>query len=214
METREKDNNVLQKVANVKMKKKRALIIIVIVALIVLASILALLSISHLKNESKTTKIGFEDINELDTQAAYCTVVDVIDDPRKIFGIEVPLTKSKCIYSYDVVIKAGLNFSDIKWEEKENKSKITVTMPKVFVTDSYIDEKSGKVYLEDESIFSPITFEEGVKARQELVDTALNDAVANGLLENAQKNAESILISFFRQHDEYKDSKIVFNWEE
>ena len=149
-------------------------------------------------------------IGLLDSQDAYCTVVDVIDDPREIFGVEVPFTKSKYIYSYDVVVKAGLDFEKMDW--KETGGKIKVKMPEVYVTDSYIDEKSGRIYHEEESIFSPITLEEQMLARAELVETGVNDAIANGLYDKAKENAEKMLTSFFKQHDEYKDKEIVFEW--
>ena len=85
-------------------------------------------------------------------------------------------------------------------------------MPEVYVTDSYIDEKSGRIYHEEESIFSPITLEEQMLARAELVETGVNDAIANGLYDKAKENAEKMLTSFFKQHDEYKDKEIVFEW--
>lgn len=43
-------------------------------------------------SDSKTTKIGFEDIGELATQSAYCTAVNVTDASRKLFGVNVPFT--------------------------------------------------------------------------------------------------------------------------
>ena len=65
---------------------------------------------------------------------------------------------------------------------------------------------------EEESIFSPITLEEQMLARAELVETGVNDAIANGLFDKAKENAEKMLASFFKQHDEYKDKEIVFEW--
>ena len=40
----------------------------------------------------------------------------------------------------------------------------------------------------------------------------MNDAIANGLYDKAKENAEKMLTSFFKQHDEYKDKEIVFEW--
>ena len=132
-------------------------------------------------------------------------------DSRKIFGKAVPFTQTEYIYSYNVVVKAGLNFKEIVWKEKGKR--IEIKMPSIHVTDSYIDEKSGKVYCEEESIFSPVTFKENMQAKTKLVKRGVDDAIANGLYRNAKKNAEVILKSFFRQHAEYKDHKIVFKWE-
>ena len=207
MEIKKLDDNKLVKATT---KKRRIKMGAIVLAVLIIGSAVGCLVTSHLTTEAKTTKIGFEDIGELDTQVAYCTVVDVIDDPREIFGVEVPFTKSKYIYSYDVVVKAGLDFEKMDW--KETGGKIKVKMPEVYVTDSYIDEKSGRIYHEEESIFSPITLEEQMLARAELVETGVNDAIANGLYDKAKENAEKMLTSFFKQHDEYKDKEIVFEW--
>ena len=207
MEIKKLDDNNLVKATT---KKRRIKMGAIVLAVLIIGAAVGCLVTSHLTTEAKTTKIGFEDIGELDTQVAYCTVVDVIDDPREIFGVEVPFTKSKYIYSYDVVVKAGLDFEKMDW--KETGGKIKVKMPEVYVTDSYIDEKSGRIYHEEESIFSPITLEEQMLARAELVETGVNDAIANGLYDKAKENAEKMLTSFFKQHDEYKDKEIVFEW--
>lgn len=207
MEIKNLDDNKLVKATTMKRRIKMGAIVL---AVLIIGAAVGCLVTSHLTTEAKTTKIGFEDIGELDTQVAYCTVVDVIDDPREIFGVEVPFTKSKYIYSYDVVVKAGLDFEKMDW--KETGGKIKVKMPEVYVTDSYIDEKSGRIYHEEESIFSPITLEEQMLARAELVETGVNDAIANGLYDKAKENAEKMLTSFFKQHDEYKDKEIVFQW--
>lgn len=207
MEIKKIEDNKLVKVANMKRKIN---IGIRLLAVLIIGGAIGCLVTSHLTTDPKTTKIGFEDIGELDTQVAYCTVVDVIDDPREIFGIEVPLTKSKYIYSYDVVVKAGLDFEKINWKESEEK--IKVKMPELYITDSYIDENSGKIYHEKESIFSPITLNEQMSARSKLVEKGVNDAVENGLYKNAKENAEKIMTSFFKQHDEYEEKEIVFKW--
>ena len=207
MEIKKLDDNKLVKATT---KKRRIKMGAIVLAVLIIGAAVGCHVTSHLTTEAKTTKIGFEDIGELDTQVAYCTVVDVIDDPREIFGVEVPFTKSKYIYSYDVVVKAGLDFEKMDW--KETGGKIKVKMPEVYVTDSYIDEKSGRIYHEEESIFSPITLEEQMLARAELVETGVNDAIANGLYDKAKENAEKMLTSFFKQHDEYKDKEIVFEW--
>lgn len=152
---------------------------------------------NYLNSEAKTTKLGFEDIGELATQAAYSTQVNMTEAWRELFGIQIPFTQSKYIYSYDVVIKAGLDFGEIQWEVDEDAAAILVKLPKARILSSEIDLDSFKVYYESESIFRPITLEENNAALTELKQTAETDAVANGLLDNARSNAEMILRGFF-----------------
>ena len=81
-------------------------------ALLLLLVIVGLGIRSVVLSESKSTKLGFENIGELATQTAYCTSVNVTEGSRELFGVTIPFTQSKYIYSYDIVIKAGFDFTE------------------------------------------------------------------------------------------------------
>ena len=149
----------------------------------------------YLASRNKITKLGFEDIGELATQAAYCTEVNVTEASREFYGITIPFTQSKYIYSYDVVIKAGFDFNQVKWTL--DGSTIRVTLPEVKILSSQLDPDSFQLYHEAESIFMPITLEDNNEALKALVKSAEEEAVGNGLLEEARKNGELILKGFF-----------------
>ena len=149
----------------------------------------------YLSLDNKTTSLGFENISEFATQAAYCTTVNTEEAARNIWGIEIPFTQSKYIYSYDIVIKAGFDFTEIEWEIKDTA--ITVRLPEAKILNSELKWDSFKLYHEDESIFKQIKMEENNEALKNLVQNAEKDAVANGLLDNARSNAETILRGFF-----------------
>lgn len=184
---------------------QKAFKIILIIAVIVILFI----GVSrYFLTESRTTKLGFEDIGELATQTAYCTEVNVTEAARELFGMTIPFTQSKYIYSYDIQIKAGLDFEEIEWEV--NGSTIEVRLPETKILSSEIDLDSFKVYLEDESIYREITLEENNEALKSMKQSAEDDAVANGLLENARSNAETILTGFFGNVYDMDEYEIVF----
>lgn len=160
--------------------------------------------------QTKTTKIGFEDIGELSTQVAYCEEIGVTDEARTLFGIKIPFTQSKYIYSYNVTIKAGYNFEDIDYTVNEHTKKIKVRLPKVKITGNQIDEDSFKVYHEDESIFRRISLQENNKELNKLKKNAEKDAISNGLYENARSNAETILKGFFSKKFDLDEYTIMF----
>ena len=161
-----------------------------------------------ISSESRTTKIVFEDIGELATQSAYCTEVNVTEAARSIFGLEIPFTQSKYIYSYDVVIKAGFDFNEIQWEEKDKV--IRVKLPEAKILSSEIDTDSFQVYHEDESIFRQISLEENNEALAEMKKSAEETAIEDGLLENARANAETILKGFFAQAYDLQKYELQF----
>lgn len=168
---------------------------ILVGVVIVIALVLVALGIRKVfLFETSITRIGFEDIGELATQAAYCTEVSSLEASRDIFGLEIPFTQSKYIFSYDVVIKAGLDFAAITWKTQGNQ--INVTLPEVKVLSAEVDEESFRVYHEAESVFRQISLEENNQAVVDLKQNAINNAIANGLLDNARSNAEMILRGF------------------
>ena len=170
---------------------------IVLIALVVVLAITIVglgFKVSH-TTESKTTKLGFEDIGEFAAQSAYCTEVSATANARKLFGHNLPFTQSNIVFSYDVVIKAGYDFSAITWDVHDTT--ITVKLPEVKVLSCEVKEDSFKKYVEDESIFTPFTLDDNNNAMKALKETAQTDAIANGLYENARSNAETMLTTFF-----------------
>lgn len=163
---------------------------------------------NYFMTASKTTKIGFEDIGELATQAVRSTEISTIEGSRDLFGVEIPFTQSKYIFSYDVEIKAGFDFTQIEWSLTDHS--IEVKLPEAEILSSALDPDSFEIYLEDESIFREITLNETNEAIQELVENAEKDAVANGLLDNARANAETILTGFFSSVYDMDEYEIVF----
>ena len=127
---------------------------------------------------------------------------------RELFGLTIPFTESKYIYSYDIEIKAGFDFEEIEWEEKGNT--IEVRLPEAEILSSEIDLDSFKIYHEDESIFREITMSENNEALKSMKENEEKDAVENGLLENARSNAEEILTGFFGNVYDMDEYEIVF----
>lgn len=163
---------------------------------------------SVLVSGNKLTRLGFEDIGELATQAAYCTEVNVTEGARELFGLTIPFTQSKYVYSYDVVIKAGFDFREVKWKV-EGKT-IKVTLPEVKILSSQLDLDSFQLYHEAESIFMQISLQDNNEAIKAMVADAQEQAVANGLLEEARKNGELILQGFFANVYDLSEYTIEF----
>ena len=181
-------------------KRKKSMVktkLIALIAVIIIALGAGLYFGKSLSSESRITKLGFEDMGELATQAAYCTMVEDTEAARDLFGVEIPFTQSRLIYSYDVIVRAGLDFEQIEWSVDEPNKVIEVKLPEIRVLNSELDTESFKLYLEDESIFRRISMEENNDSMIEMEENACRQAVGNGLLDEARANAEAILRSFF-----------------
>lgn len=160
--------------------------------------------------DSETTKLGFEDIGELATQAGYTTNISLIDESRTLFGVEIPFTQSKYIYSYDVEIKAGIDFGKIKWSINGKTINVKLPETKILGTPT-IKPNSFKVYHEDESIFKQIKLEDQNKAMTKLIEEAEKTALNNGILENAEENAKVLVTGFFAQEYNLDEYEVKFN---
>ena len=107
-----------------------------------------------------------------------------------------------------MVVKAGLDFTAVTWSAEDHT--VTVKLPEIKVLSCELDLDSFRVYHEAESIFTPITLEDNNEAMAALKQSAQDNAIANGLLDNARANAEAILRSFFAQEYDLKEYEILF----
>ena len=131
-------------------KRKKSIVkakLIALIAVIVIALGAGLYFGKSLSSESRITKLGFEDMGELATQAAYCTMVEDTEAARDLFGVEIPFTQSRLIYSYDVIVRAGLDFEQIEWSVDDPNKVIEVKLPEIKVLNSELDAESFKLYL-------------------------------------------------------------------
>lgn len=165
---------------------------------------------SLFSTDGKTTHLGFEDIGQLATQAAYCTEVKVAEKSAELWGLTIPFTQSKYIYSYDVEVKAGFDFGAITWSVDRDQKTIRVKLPQVQVLSIELKLDSFKVYYEAESIFQRFSLAENNQAMTELKEQARADAIANGILDSARSNGETILRSFFANAYDLDQYELIF----
>ena len=202
--------NKLQKVLDIKF-------IIAVIIIILLCAVLVYTrkeAKSNYVSDEKITEIGFENIGELATQSVTTTTVRVETKDLKLFNVSIPLTQSKYIYTYNTTIKAGINFSDVKWQlgdTEDTSHNIYVDIPEVKTLSADIDLDSFKVLHEENNIFSPITLTEHNDSLIQLRENALSDAINSGLYDRALDNAKTILTSFISQVYPSNEYNIIFS---
>lgn len=202
--------NKLQKVLDIKF-------IIAVIIIILLCAVLVYTrkeAKSNYVSDEKITEIGFENIGELATQSVTTTTVRVETKDLKLFNVSIPLTQSKYIYTYNTTIKAGINFSDVKWQlgdTDDTSHNIYVDIPEVKTLSADIDLDSFKLLHEENNIFSPITLTEHNDSLIQLRENALSDAINSGLYDRALDNAKTILTSFISQVYPSNEYNIIFS---
>ena len=210
-EIAKKENKKRNKFSKIKIHKAVKYIIIVAILALVFSS--GALFNSVLNGQTKTTKLGFEDVGELVTQTGYLTIVRDTEEHREFFFLfEIPFTESRQIFSYDIQVDASVNFSEITNTIDDDKKEIKIEMPHAKIYKATIDNDSLKVYLDQESLFSRIDLNEHNQAVTEMKEQGIKDAEANGILELAERNAENLITNFMKTNGKNKDYNIVFEY--
>ena len=125
--------------------RPRALILVAALLLLAVAG-LAVFAAQLTGNISRTTAFGLKNIGELATQAGYFTTVQTISKSRDVLGIVVPGTQSNYVYSYDGVIKAGINFEELDISVDDLRHEITIRFPEFRILSTEIDDDSFTLY--------------------------------------------------------------------
>ena len=81
---------------------------------------------------------------------------------------------------------------------------------KIEITNVYIDPSSITDAKQSKNIFNQLTIEDFTNSQTELEQKLVNDAKENGLMENAQKNAQETLENIFG--DTIDGYTVHFNW--
>ena len=146
-------------------------------------------TISALDLEGKIVDIG-----ELATAEYVYTLTEIADKEEvKVLNIKIPFTSSKIIFGYSGVIKAGLNYGDIKIELNEDSKEITVTLPETKILSNEIDNDSLVVFDSKDNIFNHFTFEDMNTSQAKLKKDAEDVAKEKGLLDTAKENAKTLV---------------------
>ena len=202
------------------MKSKFNLIGYILIAILAfgLGALLVIRSSSftnyEVNHEETIKELSFKDIGTLSTQEAYVTVVENMNDVRQVLGINIPGTKSVCVFSHEFLITAGYNFEEIETEviekSEDSKGQIIVKLPEAQILSSGILSDKEKVYYESESIFTNLKEEDKAKLRAEMGEKAENIAIENGILDKAKENAKKVLSSFIYKLYSEDDYEIVY----
>lgn len=192
-----------------RLARKPATLVLVLVCVALLVGGMGLSTVFHAR--SRMTEFGMKDIGELATQSGYFTVVNVMDDNLKLWGWDVPLTQSKYIFSYDGVVKAGLDFSQLDYEVNSVKKEVTVFLPEIRLLSVEIQEDSLEIYDESHNIFTPLGLSDVQESRLSMLDEIKTKALENGLLDQAAENAKTLIRGFLSGQYSPEEYRFVFS---
>lgn len=133
-------------------------------------------------------------VQKLVSTEYYYTKMGSFEDRKDFHGWNIPFTTKRFILSYDGVIKAGVDLSQVRVEVGE--ARVTVTLPQAAVISHEISEDSIKVLDESSNVLNPIRVEDYTGFTQAQKREMESEAVGNGLLDAAKGNAVEAVAAF------------------
>lgn len=157
---------------------------------------------------SETIEEKVSKIVELSTVKYSYTNVAAYKDSKKMNGANLPFTEKGFLIKYNGYIKAGVDLKTIEVNLKD-KETIEVTLPKPVIFDNVINEDDIYIYDEKDTIFNNLSLNDLYDVLKEEKQKTETEVIDKGLLNEAQKNANEILLTFLENMG-FKNIKITF----
>ena len=139
---------------------------------------------------------SLQDAGVLTTEEYYFTEVVNYSTVKKIWKIEIGITESAFLVSYDGVVTAGLDFSGIKVAKDEGQKQIFISLPACRILNVDVFPDSMQVYSEKTGFNNPLSTDDYNAALMELEQRAEQKALERGVLEKADANARQVIRQF------------------
>lgn len=86
--------------------------------------------------------VEIQEIGELATLEYLYTDAGKFEDPKQLFGKDVPFTTKSFIAKWDGIIKAGVDISQVTAEVDSNNKEVVIHIPKAEILSHEIDSES------------------------------------------------------------------------
>lgn len=126
---------------------------------------------------------------------------DVVSNDKfsSLWGWKIGLTEAKYAATYEGHVTAGIDFASIQVSADHANKLLFVKVPKAEIADVVIDHDSFTLIDEKTNLINKFTAEEFNEALIELEKQAKERALALGILEDADMNAESLILNFVKE---------------
>ncbi len=147
-----------------------------------------------ISTNTETIRDGLQKMGVLVTQEYYFTQVETYTKEKNIF-IVIP-TRSGFMYSYDGAVTAGVDLQQVSVRTDEERGVISIDLPDSEIQAVTIDRDTFRIYSERESLWNPLKLEDYNISLAEFEDAAKEKALANGILERSDEQAQKLVREF------------------
>lgn len=140
------------------------------------------------------------------------TDVDIYENSKKAFGVKIPLTTDKVIFTYSGIVSAGIDLSQITYDIDNEAKKITITFPEPQFMSHEMDESGFKFYDAKNSIFTQTKLEDYTVLMSNLKSAKEEQLRNDGeFFPSVTENAKNVLNDLFKVAESTSDYEIVYN---
>ncbi len=157
---------------------------------------------------AETITAKFSEVSELVTMTYNYTSMGTFENNLMFKDWNIPLTGKSFIVSFDGIIKAGINLSEVKVET--DGYDVTITIPDAVILSHEIDQNSVQVLDEKTNLFNPIGVEDVTGFEEEQKQLCEKNAIDNGLLIQAKESAQEALTELLLSIDGLKNYNIIY----
>ena len=191
------------------------IIIVVILIFILLFCYLLYFFISSKSEKAKPIitssfiQSKLENIDTLSSVKYMYTNIGRFEDRNEFKGITIPFSSKSFVISYDGVMSAGIEVDKIKVKNSNNK--IIIDLPASKIISHEIKEETIEVFDETKNIFNQISVKDYSNFTTEEKKKMEKKAIDNGLLIEADKEAQKSIKDLIILYDENANNdKIIF----
>lgn len=146
------------------------------------------------------------ELEELVVQSSEYTVSRAVNDPRNIYGYDVPFTTNRIQIDCKGIVKVGYDLTQMQVETDEDT--ISIVIPSARVLDNYIMWDTV-VCKEKNNIFHPIEHSQYEELIKKIETEGLADAESKGIYSKTDERLEKLIIERLQDIDD-RGVKITF----
>lgn len=159
---------------------------------------------------SEILQDGVRELGLLVTDEYYFTEVVSYSSIKRLWKIDLGITESSYLASYDGIVRAGVDLSAASIDKDDAKKRITVSLPAAEIVSVDIDPETFQLYSEKAGLGNPISAEDFNNSLVELEATARDKALERGLLERADENAKALIRNVIGALCDLNEYSLVF----
>ena len=124
----------------------------------------------------------------------------ILDDPKRILGVEIPGGDNRVLLLAHGIVKAGIDFEQLHEKDiRVDGKKISITLPPPILTDAYLDEHKTKVIERSTGLMRAFDKDLEQNARRQALGEIQMAARENGITKDAEERARLHLQNLFHQ---------------